>query len=139
MTKKTFSQKAALIFEVVGYALLIPATLSILLTLIFPFLIFIPLFFTAIGVVLLVGYYKHSRGLLGKGKIIPLWLATLLFNGLPLLPVLKFVLTFDSGRRSTFEDGAGRLYFVLAFWWIIAVALSAASVWDELKIRSKMR
>jgi hypothetical protein len=110
MFRKTFSQKAARVFEVVGYLLLVPAILS----LIFPFMmaiaslaslqihlfvmILIPFFIFGLGIILLGGYIKHPRGILDEEKIIPLWGGTLVYNVLPLLPVFYQIFTFIAFR-----------------------------------------
>jgi hypothetical protein len=104
MLEKTFSQKAARVFEIAGYLLLIPATLWLLVSFMlvlmaissfrleniqFQILILIgtltPSFIYILGVLLLTGYFKHSRGTFGENKITPLWIGTLLYNLLPLL------------------------------------------------------
>lgn len=87
--ERTYSQKVARAFEIADYILLIPAGFGVLLaTLIFsPFTLLVYGFFIA-GVVLLVGYYKHSRGKLGEDHISALWIATAVYNSILLLPCL---------------------------------------------------
>ena len=149
MFKKTFSQKAARIFEIVSYILLVPAVLS----LIFPFFIalaglsdlhsgvflfaLLPFLIFGIGIVLLCGYIKHSRGTLGEEKIIPLWGATLFFNGLPLLPVFyQIATTTPELNKLSLEEISNPVTlfgFLLILWWIIAAALSITAISDEFR------
>lgn len=136
MYKKHLSQKIARAFEIVGYIQLIPAILLVLLSalIIFPLLISIPIFGT--GLTLFIGYIKHSRGTLDKSKVMPLWIATFLFNFLPLfLPAMKYY----NGEISKHESLS--LFAVLSIsWWIIACCLSLTALYDEfIEGKSKLK
>lgn len=134
MWKKSLSEKIARVFEVVGYILLLPASLAVLVSamFIFPLIISVPLF--GIGLTLLVGYAKHSRGNLDEGKILPLWIATFLFNFLPLLvPAYQYYSNAD-GR---FES-VGLFSGLLIFWWIIACCLSLTAIYEEFKFGNRI-
>jgi hypothetical protein len=98
--EKTYSQKVARVFEIICYLLLVPTFVS----LIYPFMMVIiglasgrgdlalisllPFTIVGIGIALLVGYYKHSRGLLDEKKVPALWMTTAIYNLLLLLPWL---------------------------------------------------
>ena len=107
MLEKTFSQKAARVFEIVAYLLIVPAIAYLILSFFYvligliaiykdyqPFQILAllisltPLLVFSIGIILLVGYFKHSRGTLGENKIIPLWLGTFFYTLPPLSAVI---------------------------------------------------
>ena len=88
MSEKTVSQKIARVFEIVDYILLVPSLAGLFFGLmmlgsgdagIFGLGIFVV--FT-IGIILLVGYFKHSRGTLSKAKTRNLWIGTIVFNGI---------------------------------------------------------
>lgn len=148
MFRKTFSQKAARVFEVAGYLLLVPAILS----LIFPFLFavgslvslqihvfimcLIPFFIFGLGIILLGGYIKHSRGTLDEDKIIPLWGGTLVYNVLPLLPVFyQIFMKSDEFHHFSYQQllSPFALFCIsLALWWIVAVSLSIGAIFSEL-------
>lgn len=96
--EKTFSQKVARAFEIADYVLLIPAALGVLLA---TLLIGAAPWFTLLiygtfilGVVLLVGYFKHSRGRLDEKHISALWIATAVYNTVLLLPYLFYAIFF---------------------------------------------
>lgn len=128
MYKKHLSEKIARVFEIVGYFQLIPAILLVILSalLVFPLLISIPVF--GIGLTLFVGYIKHSRGNLSKGKISPLWFATFLFNFIPLLfSAIKYF-----NNESVTIGNAVFVYGLLIFWWVIACCLSFTAFYDEI-------
>lgn len=137
MRGKTFSQKAAHVFEIVCYVLLIPAVISILYTLFtFWVLVFIPFTITAIGVVLLAGYRKHSRGKMEENASI-LWLGTFIFNAIPLTPIFYQVI-FNPDRYKNTNLGdilqpPVLFFLLLTLWWIIAVSISITLIWDEIR------
>lgn len=155
MFRKTFSQKAARVFEVVGYLLLVPAILS----LIFPFMmaiaslaslqihlfvmILIPFFIFGLGIILLGGYFKHSRGTLDEDKIIPLWGGTLVYNVLPLLPVFYQIFMksdeFHHFRYQQLFSPFALFYIFLILWWIVAVSLSIGAIFSELRENQQYR
>ena len=127
MYKKHLSEKIARVFEIVGYILLIPTIPLVVFSalFIFPLLISIPVF--GIGLTLFAGYVKHSRGNLDESKIVILWIATFLFNFLPLL----FLATrYYSNAKDSFEN-VGFFSILLIFWWISACCLSLTAFYDE--------
>ena len=155
MAYKPFSQKAARFFEIVCYVLLIPAIISILFTLKeASFLALIPFIITVIGVVLLVGYQRHSRGTFDKDKLSLLWLGTLIFNGIPLIPIF-YKIFFSPDRvkkiisRLVFEDTlnnsdfslnpVGLFLFILVSWWLIAFSLSITLLLNEFRSDLKIK
>jgi hypothetical protein len=151
---KTFSQKIARIFEIVGYLWLIPSIYMLFFALVLmlysiaflangsvvglvgiligviPFVIF------GFGVFLLRKYYKHSRGLLDEEEILPLWFITLIFNLVFLLPAIYFYsvsppvdfLDIDAAQYGTLLIG-----ILTPFWWAAAVVLSGAAIVSEIK------
>jgi hypothetical protein len=156
MLEKTFSQKAARILEIAAYLLLVPATAWWFLSFIlvigvvasfrlehFPYQIFdnlipviIPSLIYSLGVLLLTGYFKHSRGTLGENKIIPLWIGTFLYNLSPLLAVIYQIVVmpgdFQNIDFKQFLSPYAVLSLSLVLWWIIAVLLSAGAIYSEL-------
>jgi hypothetical protein len=149
MFRKTFSQKIARVFEVVGYLFLVPAILS----LIYPFLVAVASLFTlqihflmmslipflifGLGLALLVGYFKHSRGTLSEEKIIPLWFGTFFYNALPLLPIFYQILAnpFDY-QNFNFQERLplfSLFCIFLVLWWAAAVLLSIGAIFSEFR------
>ncbi len=126
MWKKSLSEKIARVFEIVGYLQLIPAIPLVVLSaiFIFPLLISVPVF--GIGLMLFVGYVKHSHATLSEGKILPLWTATFIFNFLPLL-----YLAFQYYSSNEISDGLGFFIALMIFWWIMACCLSLTAIYDE--------
>lgn len=149
MFRKTFSQKIARVFEVVGYLLLVPAILS----LIYPFFVLVASLFTlqihffmmslipflifGLGLTLLIGYFKHSRGTLSEEKTIPLWVGTFFYNALPLLPIFYQILTnLDAYQNFNFQGRLPLFSFfciLLVLWWAAAVLLSIGAIFSELR------
>jgi branched-subunit amino acid transport protein AzlD len=149
--KKTASQKIAGVFEIAGYLWLTPSVISLLypllaligcivtasvtgvLFLAIPFLIF------GAGVFLLVQYYRHSRGLLGEGKINALWVGTLVFNLLFLLPSAY---GFYSIPKARYHNGGQEIFIVvwsaLILWWSAAVLMSITALMSRFR-RQKYR
>ncbi len=99
----TDSKSIAKVFTIFGYVFLIPASFLILVpTYLFFMFVSTSDFKAAIvallgiaaymfGVLLFVGYRKHSKGNLEERKIIPLWLGTLVFNISLILPLIYLV------------------------------------------------
>ncbi|MGC2237070.1 MAG: hypothetical protein WA584_12965 [Pyrinomonadaceae bacterium] len=115
-----YSQKIARAFEIAGYLLLIPAGFGVFAASMlikdapwFTFLIYAIFLF---GFVLLVGYFKHSRGRLEEKRVRALWIASAVYNGVLLLPVLGIALItvkdFLNGYAS--YDNWTSIGFVLA-------------------------
>jgi hypothetical protein len=145
--KMTASQKIARVFEIVGYLWLTPSIISLLYPVIFSialvlsgnlagiFISIIPLAIFGLGTVLLVQYYRHSRGLLAEDKIIPLWAGTLVFNLLiSLLPAYGFYSTLRFRQhyhpnQDIFIFGWG----LLIVWWAAAILMSITAIMSEIK------
>lgn len=142
MFRKTFSQKAARVFEIVDYVLLVPSAVGLLFGLVMLFNItsfFYGLAICAvftIGTLLLIGYFKHSRGTLDEEKIFPLWGGTLVYNVLPLLPVFyRVFIKSDEFHNFSYQQllSPFALFCIfLVFWWIVAVSLSIGAIYSEL-------
>lgn len=132
MPEKTVSQKIARVFEIADYILLVPSTLGLAASLILGggaiavFTIYVG------GVVLLVGYFKHSRGKLSAGGVRALWIGTILFNGLFLAPSLYFI--FRSGTETNSQNNLNEIIFSpygwLLIWWTLAVGGAIIALGD---------
>ena len=127
MYRKHLSEKIARVFEIVGYFLLIPAIPIVVLSavFIFPLVISVPVF--GIGLTLFAGYIKHSRGNPDESKVGILWIATFLFN---FLPLLYSAAQYYSDADKMLES-LGFIYILLISWWIIACCLSLTAFYDE--------
>lgn len=152
--EKTTSQKIAGAFEIVGYLWLLPSLISLF----YPLLILIVSVFTlqpvgiifgllsllpfSLGMWLLVGYNRHSRGLMKeRKKIFRLWYATMAFNWLFLAPAAYFyfqALFSEDGFRAR-DVVAVVVYSLLIFWWAAAIILSAVAVVSENRAAQKYR
>ncbi len=93
--ERTYSQKVARVFEIIDYFLLIPAAIGALVGFFILFgspllggLIYAGL---GIGIALMVGYIKHSRGKLSQDYISFLWIGTAIYNFMLLMPWLYWV------------------------------------------------
>lgn len=127
MYKKHLSEKIARVFEIAGYVLIIPGILGVIVSaiLIIPLLISVPIF--TIGLVLFIGYIKHSRGNLDESKVSILWVATFIFNLLPLLYMVSQFFSYGSMALASIN-----VFSVpLILWWIIACCLSFTAFYDE--------
>jgi hypothetical protein len=143
MFQKTFSQKVARIFEIVGYVMLLPSIISLIYPLLmllasiaslrFELFLYcsIPFILFGIGTTLLVGYFKHSRGILDERKIIPLWGGTFFFNCLFLVPTFYFSFGWLTNVRDfqteQFSNPFVLVYLAVFFWWFCAVFLSVVA------------
>ena len=155
MFRKTFSQKAARVFEVIGYLLLVPATSYLIISLILVlgvlisfqrenlffqilYLIgtLIPFFIYSLGVLFLTGYFKHSRGTLSGKKIIPLWVGTFFYNALPLSAIIYQLITMpDNYHNFDFQQLLSPYMLLsvsLIVWWAVAASLSIGAIYSEL-------
>lgn len=126
--KKTYSQKVARVFEVIDYFMLLPAGVGALVgfvllgtNLLYAMLLY---GFLIIGMVLLVGYFKHSRGRLDEKYFSALWLTTAVYNFILLLPALYWASIVL--QTSDLRDYEGRLdgATVLGFLFILGIVLS---------------
>ncbi len=87
--EKTYSQKIARVFEIADYILLLPAIFGVLMaTLMFGGATLIVYGIFTGGVILLVGYRRHSRGNLSPENLTALWLGSAIYNFILLLPCL---------------------------------------------------
>ena len=129
--ENTYSQRVAGAFEIVDYILLIPAAIGAFVGLLaiawsplFTLLIYTVL---AVGITLLVGYFKHSRNTLDPKYVSALWLTSAVFNFLLLLPALFYVagmyqnLTFEKLLDSKMEF---LIPLAIVFGYITAIILS---------------
>lgn len=149
MSNRTFSQKIARVFEIVDYFLLVPSLAGLLFGVAmlgdknsFPFGLAICAVFT-IGTTLLVGYFKHSRGRLSEKSTVALWIGTIFFNALFLLPVIFFTIreinlgSFLSGNNisSIFTLSPVSL---ITLWWAFAIVGSIVALKD-VRLSQKYR
>ena len=145
MSEKSVSQKIARVFEIVDYILLVPSLGGLL----FGVMMLISgeaalaglgiLAVFTIGVSLLIGYFKHSRGTLSKEKTRNLWIGTIIFNGIFLLPSLYFlfVSSVETGSHNNLGEILISPYGWIVGWWTIAVggSIIALGYSDDQKYR----
>ncbi len=129
--EKTYSQKIARAFEIVDYFLLIPATFGALVGLAAfrssPYVALLMYLVLTAGIILLVGYYKHSRNRLAAKYVSALWIASAVYNFLLLLPVLYVVAAMYQNLTfvKPFIDLSGLLFMLaIVFAYITAIVLS---------------
>lgn len=143
--KKSYSQRIARVFEIANYFLApVPIAFGGLILVLAP-LLFLPVLliwiFCAPGLWLAAQYFKHSRGDLDDEKTSPMWIATIVFNGLLLLVNLSFVYPdYNSGRDSLYLRTFQRtelVWIVLVIWWAAAIILSLTALWSEYSRRSR--
>ena len=146
MSEKTISQKIARVFEIVDYFLLVPTVAGLFFGIAMlsdvnslPFGLAICAVFT-IGMTLLVGYFKHSRGRLSEKSTVALWVGTIVFNGLFLLPSLYF--SFINGGESSSRNELFEIVFSpygwIIGWWTIAISGSIVAL-STYKTNQKYR
>lgn len=138
--QKTYSQKVARVFEVIGYLMLLPAAIGALAGFLaianqplYALLIYVIL---GIGVTLLVGYFKYSRGRLEEKFCSALWLTTAVYNFLLLLPWLYGTSALlQSGFKD--YDGSTDGGLVIFFLFLISIVFSyLAAIVASLKAYS---
>lgn len=142
MPEKTVSQKIARAFEIVDYILLVPSIGGLLLGLVMlggggggngrseglmVALAIIAAF--TIGVTLLVGYFKHSRGTLSAGGTRALWIGTIFFNGLFLAPSLYFL--FNGTTENDINEIISSPLGWLMIWWTTAISGAIIALGDS--------
>lgn len=144
MYKKHLSEKIATVFVFVGILLLLPAipamipAVLIMLLGIFTAQIevfglgLIPVLIFGIGIIMFVGYSRHSSGTLDEAKILPLWFGTLVYNGLPLFITLLVLIVRDEYREKAAEN-FGFFSCLTLCWWITAACLSLTAIYDEFE------
>ncbi|MBS1795164.1 MAG: hypothetical protein JSS81_15000 [Acidobacteria bacterium] len=143
---KTYSQKVARGFEIMGYLLLIPAFYALstpaqVVAAAFRSgdatmglawgLAFVPL---ALGLVLLAGYIKHSRRPFGRVGSGFLWVATIVFNFLLMVPfVLVFVGKVLEATRRVMDFWIGDLLIwpAAAVGYLVIIVLAFSALWSE--------
>jgi hypothetical protein len=136
----TNSQKIARFFEIVNYFMLVPAAFGIFMSFLLiggaPWFTAIILAISAVGMALLVGYFKHSRGRLAESKVKALWIGTIAYNGLFLLPTIYVVLSMAIDEGNRFSRNFSEPYFLLGVaifvWWILAIAGSGLALKSDL-------
>ncbi len=137
--EKTYSQKVAGAFEVVDYFLLLPAAVGALTGLFFlAYSVFYALLIYAMlisGIVLLVGYFKHSRGTLNSKYISALWITTAVYNFVFLMPALYWTATIYQKMSSEGLNNSNEVWVffiaiaaVLAYIAAIATSLKAFAI-----------
>ena len=145
MSDKTVSQKIARVFEIVDYILLVPSIVGLFFGLLMigrsgsaMFGVGIIAIFT-IGVILLVGYFKHSRGRLSDNRVRALWIGTIVFNGIFLAPSLYF--TFLNAVETNSRNDSYEIIFSpygwIFGWWTIAIGGSIIAL-GSYKKRAKL-
>ncbi|MBK8148801.1 MAG: hypothetical protein IPK58_11485 [Acidobacteria bacterium] len=135
-----FSQKAARVFEIASFLMLVPASLGLLLAAIIFFisilsgtpalLLFaiVPFALAGLGTLLLIGYHKHALGILDDRKRLPLWAGSFVFNLMPLLPLFHYMRTTPNAHL---YDGGGFIFVPVILWWISATIVSVfAFIYD---------
>ncbi|CAN5588591.1 hypothetical protein BH20ACI4_BH20ACI4_25390 [soil metagenome] len=147
MSEKTVSQKIARVFEIVDYFLLVPSLAGLFFGIAmlgdknsFLFGLAICVVFI-IGTVLLVGYFKHSRGRLSEKATAALWIGTILFNALFLLPTLFFMIRDFNQFLNERSFSGGMIftpYVLIVLWWTIAISGSVIAL-KSLRSAQKYR
>jgi hypothetical protein len=150
--EKTLSEKIARVFEIVSYLMLIPTFLILIFLFvmfflslanfsILGFLCLIPITFAGLGIYLLVGYFKHSRGRLDGEKIFLLWGSTFLYNLIICVPGIYFYYCEFFRNPIYYGRGPGSTPFIfftaIVGWWVIAMILSASAAISELFANQK--
>jgi hypothetical protein len=116
--ERTYSQNVARAFEIADYILLIPAILGAGLATLIPSIFTLVVYgFFIFGVVLLVGYFKHSRGRLNESSVSVLWIGTAVYNGVLLLPCLYYASTLlQTGiLENEYASAESFTYFLFTF------------------------
>jgi hypothetical protein len=133
MAEKTYSQKVARVFEVISIVLLLPSAFGLFYAgilivfglssgdLYISFCGLVPFILAAAGITLLVGYFKRSRDRLAEKYISALWIGTIIYNFLLLLPWVLVALY--NVKSSSFEDGLSVLYAATALILVYAAAI----------------
>lgn len=130
MMKKTFSQKVGIVS---GAGVILMTSLSFLaMNLVawricfFPFLVF--------NLFLFIGYLKHFVEIFPSSKIQVLWIATIIYNQILLLPsIYLFCISSGSGNIIKFDDliTLKLIWLAQTAWWLTSTALAIAAMIDE--------
>jgi len=140
--EKTYSQKVARVFEIVDYFMLFPAGIGALVGLVFlsksPGIAFLIYAILAVGIALMVGYFKHSRGTLDESYFSALWITTAIYNFIPLLPCLYFASTLLQPRDEYGEGGSlfGFVIIATMTFGYLAAVLNAIAAYSFDKQRT---
>lgn len=136
---KTPSQNIAELFTIISFVLLIPGFFGMLmilwLALISP-LCLLALIVPTIGIVLLIGYFKQSRGTINKKRIFPLWIGTFLYNlmFLSLASIYHYKQYTSEIVSHSYNNSSPLFSLFMAFltaWWLAAVLLSITAIYSE--------
>ena len=139
----TYSQKVARAFEIADYFLLIPAILGVLVATSLVKIMIVSLAIYGvilIGLILMVGYFKHSRGRLSKEWVLRLWIGSAVYNFGLLMPLIYFIyfqaMRFinDTNYQMSWEDFLK--FFIILFGYTIAVFVSIKSYLSERQIKN---
>jgi len=141
-----YSQKAARVFEIVDYFLLIPAALGVTVASLMIFSV--PLFtlliwvIASLGLTLLSGYRRHSRGTLSERKVKMLWLGTIFYNSTAMLFAAYFIYEFFTVEYGWQEyrhvsTEAVLIWAMSAAWWTTAVFVPANALYKNYKASQK--
>lgn len=151
--ERTYSQKAARVFEILDYVLLVPTLIS----LIYPFFFiiggiterspkmvligFIPFVIVIPGLILLFGYRKHAKDKLDEKYITTLWLTTAVYNLLLLLPWLFIAAKGLQSSRGVSIEGnlIGFLITVSAVFGYIAAIICSLKAYLLEKRKNVLR
>ena len=134
--QKTYSQKVARVFEIMDYILLVPSALGLLLAtlLIKEAAWFALLVYAAfgVGVGLMIGYFKHSRGRLAEEYIPALWMTSAIYNLILLLPCLFGAASFlQSPGPMTVDFSQMFVPFLIVLGYIFAITFSLNAYFFE--------
>lgn len=136
MVEKTLSQKIARGLEITDYFLLIPAafgvfwaTICIFAAPLFTLIIWL---IAAIGVILMVGYFKHSRSRLNEKYLFLVWGGTVLYNFLLSIPFLyyTFILLKEPSMNGLKIDAnlkATVILIICSTFYLVIVTLAAVA------------
>ncbi len=133
---RTFSETAAVIMRTGAAIMLIPAAFGLFFSAIGfltaliggsaggVLLSSIPFFTLGVGITLFVGYCQLASRRLESYFERPLWIVTLVLNGIPLVPLL-----YELTKIPKIQFSSGSLLLVpFVMWWLTAVVLSAISL-----------
>jgi hypothetical protein len=125
MTERTYSQKIARVFEIVDYFLLFPAGIGALFGLSMiqtdPLYSVLLYGFLTVGIILLIGYFKHSRGTLDDSHFSALWITSAVYNFILFLPALY--LASNLLQKNGLRDYEGRFSGGRIFFFLIVVTV----------------
>ena len=133
---RSFSQNAATVMMIVSGLLMIPAIFGLffaafvfvgsLVTMSMPGILFgaTPFLLFGAGTTLLIGYKKHNDGTLEPHRVRWLWIASAIFNFLPLIPMF---MAFETTKMSSDQIPMVPLFI----WWPVAFLISVGALIDR--------